>query len=345
MSARVTGWTRRQRWIWTIGLGLYLAASVAAITFVPDQLVPSSSDLQTVDRLTAVAAARQTILLMTGGGLAVFTLILTIGRDAIARGRADRESDEHVTSMYMEAVRQLGDRESMPTRIGGIYALKRIAADSTRDHEAIVTVLAAFLREHGQRKPGATDDPILAPDLSAAAEVLAALTAIKPADRRLDLEYVNFFRQRLHKANFSNDNLMGMRGANAQLDGATLVETILFTAELKTASLRGVDLTKAGLDTADLTAADLEGATLTGANIANARLHLANLDGVKGLTNEQVEQALGWNKHTKWPKGFVPPTPERDPDNFRASCSLSDLPWVNYEDESPADPVQPKTSS
>lgn len=42
---------------------------------------------------------------------------------------------------------QLGD-ENLDVRLGGIYALERPMVDSERDHQTIVEVPTAFLREH-----------------------------------------------------------------------------------------------------------------------------------------------------------------------------------------------------
>ena len=48
-----------------------------------------------------------------------------------------------VTDRYTKAVEQLGSKE-IDVRIGGIYALERIARDSARDHPTVMEVLVAF---------------------------------------------------------------------------------------------------------------------------------------------------------------------------------------------------------
>jgi hypothetical protein len=45
-----------------------------------------------------------------------------------------------ITDRYSKAVEQLGD-DKLDVRLGGIYALERIAIDSRRDHPTIVAVL------------------------------------------------------------------------------------------------------------------------------------------------------------------------------------------------------------
>jgi hypothetical protein len=52
--------------------------------------------------------------------------------------------------------------DKLDVRLGGIYALERIAKGSKRDHPTVVEVLSAFVREHAQPptqpRPGTADD-------------------------------------------------------------------------------------------------------------------------------------------------------------------------------------------
>ena len=52
-----------------------------------------------------------------------------------------------VTDRYTKAIEQLGS-EKLDVCIGGIYALERVARDSTRDHPTLMEVLTAFIRVH-----------------------------------------------------------------------------------------------------------------------------------------------------------------------------------------------------
>jgi hypothetical protein len=60
-----------------------------------------------------------------------------------------------VTARYTKAIEQLGSGK-LDVRIGGIYALERIAHNSPQDQPAVLEVLAAFIREqlmrNGHRK-------------------------------------------------------------------------------------------------------------------------------------------------------------------------------------------------
>jgi len=55
-----------------------------------------------------------------------------------------------VTDRFIKAIEQLGSKE-LDARIGGIYALERVARDSEKDHRTVMEVLTAFIREHSPR--------------------------------------------------------------------------------------------------------------------------------------------------------------------------------------------------
>ncbi len=62
-----------------------------------------------------------------------------------------------MTDRYTKAIEQIGSAK-LDVRIGGSYALERVARDSARGHPTIMEVLAAFVREHYYRvrpSPGA----------------------------------------------------------------------------------------------------------------------------------------------------------------------------------------------
>jgi hypothetical protein len=59
----------------------------------------------------------------------------------------NRESK--ITERFTRAVDQLG-HSTTDVRVGGTYALERIARDSRRDHEPIMEMMATFVREHAR---------------------------------------------------------------------------------------------------------------------------------------------------------------------------------------------------
>jgi Pentapeptide repeats (8 copies) len=170
-----------------------------------------------------------------------------------------------VVDLYSRAIEQLGT-DKLDVRIGGIYALERVARDSPRDHPTVMEVLAAFIREHSrepwpqaepdakkpQAEPDANEDPVTRPD------VQAAVTVIGRRDSRHDRELVDLTYVNLSGADLSRLNLAGVRFFKA-----TLIETTFFRTNLTGASLVSANLTRAVFFGADLTKADLEGANLT----------------------------------------------------------------------------------
>ena len=196
---------------------------------------------------TARDAARGRLLTLGAGLFAAGALLFTARNFILSRRTFELTEQSQVTDRYTKAIEQLGS-DKLDVRIGGIYALERIARDSARDHPTVMEVLSAFIREHS-REPWPAPDPDAAPDPDLGGQerptrpdVQAALTVIGRRDGRRDIQTID-------------------------LTGA-----ILTRASHSRASLTHVDLTGASLISADLTGADLTGANLTDANLTRANL-------------------------------------------------------------------------
>ncbi|WP_460438740.1 pentapeptide repeat-containing protein [Amycolatopsis stemonae] len=175
-------------------------------------------------------------------------------RHTVEDSREQREIERQgqLTERFGRSVELLGN-ENSSARLGGIHALDRIASESARDREAIVHVLAAYVRVRSPWPPPdgsghPADQPIDAtPPLRVRAmDVQAALTVLgrwgpgedagaswptadlSHADLRLgNLENARLWRVRLHGSNLAQANLRG-----ADLRGADLEETVLEDADL-----------------------------------------------------------------------------------------------------------------
>jgi hypothetical protein len=110
-------------------------------------------------------------------------------------------------------VTQLGD-QSLHVRIGGIYALERIARDSSRDRKTIIYVLGAFMRE---RSKGARHGP---------GEPLAedALTGLRVASRLVAMSEVKLD---LRGADLRDVDLSALPQERVLLEGADLSGAVL----------------------------------------------------------------------------------------------------------------------
>jgi len=178
-----------------------------------------------------------------------------------------------ITERFTRSIEQLGNQEET-IRIGGIYALERIANDSPRDGWTIMEVLSSFVRGKQNIK---SQDPT---QLSAIrTDAQAAITAI--ARRKINLEteqqYLDLSCTNLRKANLSGANLDRAKLNNSSLIQADLSEAKLSSANLSHTNLNRANLTQAKLDRANLIQANLSNTNLSTADFTQANLNKANL--------------------------------------------------------------------
>jgi uncharacterized protein YjbI with pentapeptide repeats len=205
-------------------------------------------------------------------------LVLAVGAYFTGRTFAlNREGQ--ITERFTRAVEQLAD-EKLDIRLGGIYALERIARDSETHYEPVMEVLTAFLREHtregvetsdpGSAKPdaGEPEQASQAPKLRSElrADFQAAATVIGKRDRR-------------HERSDYHLNLRMVRLQGASLEDARLERAALSETDLSRSYLRHAVLSEADLDQADLSEADLSGANLSHAGLSGTNLSGASVSG------------------------------------------------------------------
>ncbi|GAA2076133.1 pentapeptide repeat-containing protein [Actinomadura alba] len=197
-----------------------------------------------------------------------------------------------VTGRYTAAIEQLGS-DKADIRLGGIYALERIARDSTRDHPTVMAVLAAFVREHSQDPdahvpiPRRPEQPAEAPERHRLrTDLKAALVVIGRRDHEHDRDRID---------------LMAAELSQIRLTGANLCRANLNRADLSYARLRDTDFSETNLTKADLSRADLRGANLTGADLTGADLRGADLTGSVGATAEALREMARTDEHTRLP--------------------------------------------
>jgi hypothetical protein len=185
-----------------------------------------------------------------------------------------------ITERFTRAIAQLGatddeGKKRMEIRLGGIYALERIAWDSEEEHWPIMEVLTAYVRRHArwlleEGQEGTEDAAVekkteedstgesettevaaLTPDIQ------AILTVIRRRTRSLDHEEPESLD--LHETNLREANLVGAHFEVANLTGAHLEGAVLTGAHLEVADLTGAHLEGANLSKTDLIQAQLEG--------------------------------------------------------------------------------------
>jgi uncharacterized protein YjbI with pentapeptide repeats len=276
-------------------VGVALAAvglGVAWLLFVPTADWLAHHDVGSVKGAlheTALDNARGRLLTLGAGLFAAGALLFTARNFILSR-------EGQVTDRYTKAIEQLGS-DKLDIRIGGIFALERIARDSARDHQAVIDALAAFIREHSHEQWPVPKKPVpkkkkkkIQPAPQATRpDVQAAITVVGRRDAKRDIRSVDLTgvdlpgadltEAQLAGANLTGADLSRAQLAGANLTGATLNDAYLALTDFTGATLTGADLGDAYLGGATLERADLSGAKLQRADLDHARLDFANLGG------------------------------------------------------------------
>jgi len=228
-------------------------------------------------------------------------LVFTSRNFVLSRRTFELTEQGQVTDRYTKAI---------DVRIGGIYALERIARDSERDHPTVVEVLIAFIREHSH-EPWPTSEPGTnqASPQAARADVRAAIAVVGRRDARRDIRPIELTRANLAGADLIGADLTRANLSDANLTGANLTDANLAGASLFAARLDGANLTRAHLGRANLTLvslnyANLSAANFQGANLSAARLGGANLGGADlGGADLAAADILGRPPRPRWMGG------------------------------------------
>ena len=278
--------------IWTMGAAGAAVLVLWLVLVVPRLLVPTAStaslrdvkdaakrhELQD-DRLRLQNDVRTTLLQGLGGLAIIAGAVFTYRQLRVTR-------EGQVTDRFTKAIDQLDEDKGLAVRLGGLYALERIAKDSKPDRTTVAEVLCAYVRTQAPwpEKPTPEADRAVAaagqnlghdkvlqdliarlPDVYATSRILGRWhRAIGPTPvlslHNADLRRAALRGDHFPHADFRSTNLQEADLSGARLEGAHLEDAILVNAWLK-----DIVLTGAHLQRADLSGARLEGARLQGA--------------------------------------------------------------------------------
>ncbi len=260
MALDAVRWQSIKRWVgWAcvvvpVAVGLiYLSVWYGPDLIAKHDLSGIARQLRAVHLQAAREAARTQVLTLVAGLFAAGAFVYQGRNRRLERRTFGLAQQGQVTDRYAKAIEELGS-SNLAVRVGGVYALERIARDSARDHPTIVAVLAAFIREQSiEQRPsrGAESGQVAH---KTGPDVLAAATVIARRDHSHDREPLDL----------SGADLRGAKLPNAALAGADLSKAVLSGANLSAADLTGANLKGARLDGADLRHARLDDATMSG---------------------------------------------------------------------------------
>ena len=241
-----------------VGIGIVI--SIALLWFVPKWQV-GRLDVTDSMRFQRENEARGTLAQIIGGVFLLAGLYFAWRRIEVAQ-------EGQITERFTRAIEQLGS-EKLEVRLGGIYALERIAKDSEKDHWTIMEVLTAYVRENAKWENSEAKN-----DTEEKADLVGA-----------DLKKANLTRACLNEANIWKANFKGAFFFSSNLKCAKLGEVNLMRASLVEANLENSRIIKAHMEGASFWKANLKGADLSGAKLDNSDLTTAN------LSNEVIWEA------------------------------------------------------
>ena len=220
------------------------------------------------------------------------------GQVEVAQQQADVAQQSLLNERYQKGAEMLGS-DVLSVRMGGIYALRRLAEDNPEQyHVQIMELLCAFVRYPKFDEELDKQAPTLRTDVQ---DVMQAIGSRSP--ERISLERSEDFKLYLRDAKIRHLQIRGARlsGAwltKADLSGATLPYADLSSARLRRAILTGVDFRHANLTDAKFWGANLSKAKLFDANLSGADLcgidarSTAYKQPVCNFTQAQLDEAV-----------------------------------------------------
>ena len=287
-------------WIWAfIVIGVFLWGS----HYLNDQIGahyqrhPPAPEQFRIDRLSFWARdteGARNLVFAIGGWLGVLAAIVGFifsgFRTSTQLQMTQTAFDGQVTERFTKAVEQLGHKERA-VRLGAIYALERIAKDSSRDRDVIVETLAAYIREKAPWPPADENGKPLVekaleaeeprPGVRPPIDIAAALTVICRLLPKDDPMRAN--------VNLRRTDLRGLDAPRSDLSWMRIDYSNLSYCSMERAKLSGATLTCTNLSYADLTGVDLTGGDLFAVKLNKAHLSDVNMADVQNLIQERLD--------------------------------------------------------
>jgi uncharacterized protein YjbI with pentapeptide repeats len=320
-----------------VSLGIVVVSLAIAIALwavfvgIPNAAVSQDDARTGAERIRLLNDVRTVSAQLLAGVLVLGGLLLTARSIAVNR-------EGHFTERFTQAIDQLGN-DKLEVRLGGIYALERVARFSRPDRGQVLETLSAFVRlarvtSQQPQLPGKRED------IRAALRVLGRR---RPAPRQeddvLDLTRADLRGADLVGVELKDALLHSVRLEGAELTAATLRKSSLIDADFSRADLVAADLrdgflirgrfVKADLSEADLRGvvameADFRGVDLTAADLRRADMSDARFD------DAAFSEVVG--RRADFEGAQLPDSDFNDADLRRATFNRADLSGANFQD-------------
>lgn len=208
-----------------------------------------------------------------------------------------------LTDRFYKAVEQLGSKSS-DVRMGALFALERIAHDSPRDRDQVLSIVSAFVR---QRAPLSKEQQLDPPsgskrvneDVQCAVMILGrnlGSPTVSDVDS-VDLSYTDLTGIRLRGAHFADARFEG-----CYFDDAEFIDCSFANAMLRGVTARGARFVVCDLRSTNFSFADLSGASISDMYIPDKPgVHVSQTVRVKGL----LRNTEFWETNLKQTRFFV----------------------------------------
>jgi len=224
-------------WLVPLSIGACALFAVAILWKLPQWQVRRVQDLAPKEHFDRVNEARKTLATILGGLAFLVGGFFTWQNLKVAQENLKVSQEGQITDRFSKAIQQPGavdaksGQKELEVRLGGIYALERIADESERDYWPIIEVLCTYVRvnapapnegEHGlseQQKPkeAAQNGQASASDIHPAADIQAILTVLsrrkrryeRPDDQVLDLSHTDLRGADLSELHLEKADLSG----------------------------------------------------------------------------------------------------------------------------------------
>jgi uncharacterized protein YjbI with pentapeptide repeats len=294
---------------------LLVGLAVVLVKLAPEWLTDTQG-LSPTERDEARGRTRTALFALLAGVIALVGAVYTARTFALNRRG-------QLTERFTRAIDQLGN-DKLEIRLGGIYALERIALESSDEHGPIAEVITAYVRENSPSQPSGRSNPVggapvledriadvveglaegwpvgqAVPEVDRSREAQSEQNDDTPREASVDIKAIltvlsrrdlRHERERPLRLDLSETNLRRVKAREIPLRLANL-----YTAQLQEADLAEAQLVEANLKEAELQKTNLFGAHLQRADLAHAQLEEANLRGAQlqeaDLTGAQLQRA------------------------------------------------------
>ncbi|MGR3278712.1 pentapeptide repeat-containing protein [Acaryochloris marina NIES-2412] len=194
-----------------------------------------------------------------------------------------------ITDRFSKSATLLSD-DDKAVRIAAIFALERIAKDSSIDHWTIMELLSVYVLEKSPLSNNKEKVNAISSDVQAALTVIGRRIVERDEGKTIDLSARYLQRANLIGANFKSATLFGANLRFANLNSANLSGANLSNTNASSSEFIGAKLISANLNTTELNRAKLSDADFSNADLSNAKLRKADLSNAI-LTNAKLADA------------------------------------------------------